>query len=175
MTSPTRTETFTCPAGRRANGANAAKAANAANAANAPNGFTLIELMVAVAIAAIVMAIALPAFNGSMRKSRRSDAFTALAAVQQAEERWRSNNAAYGQLSNLQLSSTSPSGYYTIGVVGTPDGISYLLTATAVSGGSQAQDTGCTLLAVYLNSGSVSYGSGGSTLPLSDPANCWVH
>ncbi len=131
--------------------------------------------MVAVAIAAIVMAIALPAFNGSMRKSRRSDAFTALAAVQQAEERWRSNNATYGQLSNLQLPSTSPSGYYTIGVVGTPDGISYLLTASAISGGAQAKDTGCTLLAVYLNSGSVSYGSGSSNLPLSDPANCWVH
>ena len=60
-----------------------------------PRGFTLVELMITMLIIGILAAIAIPAYNDSVRKSRRSDAMTALAAVQQAQERWRGSNASY--------------------------------------------------------------------------------
>lgn len=41
-------------------------------------GFTLIEVMIAVVIVAILVAVALPAYQNSIRKSRRSEAFAAL-------------------------------------------------------------------------------------------------
>ena len=60
-----------------------------------PGGFTLIELVIAVAIVALLLAVALPSFMDSVRKSRRSDAYFALNAVVQAQERFRANNANY--------------------------------------------------------------------------------
>jgi type IV pilus assembly protein PilE len=41
-------------------------------------GFTLVELMVVIVIASILMAIAIPSYKTSIRKSRRTDAKTAL-------------------------------------------------------------------------------------------------
>ncbi len=52
------------------------------------NGFTLIELLVAVAIVGILAAIAIPSYQESMRKSRRSDAQGALMSFANAMERY---------------------------------------------------------------------------------------
>ncbi len=47
-----------------------------------PRGFTLIELMVAVAVLAILSAVALPAYNGYITRSRVPVALDALSAYQ---------------------------------------------------------------------------------------------
>ena len=44
-------------------------------------GFTLIELMVALLIAAILFAIAIPSYNTYIRRSRRTEAKNALLAL----------------------------------------------------------------------------------------------
>lgn len=60
-----------------------------------PSGFTLIELMIVVAAIAILAAIALPAFNEQVRKSRRSEAMADVGSLQLAMERWRADHPTY--------------------------------------------------------------------------------
>ncbi|MBK7062385.1 MAG: prepilin-type N-terminal cleavage/methylation domain-containing protein [Rubrivivax sp.] len=121
-------------------------------------GFTLIELMIVVVVVAILAAVAFPSFMGSIRKGRRSEAFTALSNVQQAQERWRSNNAAYSSdlsasaPTGLGIAATTSSGYYALSLANVT-AIGYEAVATAVSGSSQESDGSCAKLAVQMNSG----------------------
>jgi len=138
-------------------------------------GFTLIELMIAVAIVAILAAIALPSFLESVHKGRRSEAFAALSALQQAQERWRGNNANYGALADLPgISANTPNSYYAITVsVNAPPALpGYIATATAQ--GNQANDGTCKVLAVRVAGGNISYGSGAETADWTDPGRCWA-
>ena len=82
-------------------------------------GFSLIELLTALAIVAILATITVPSFSGLVARSRRSDAISALLRVQLAQERWRSRNAGYTQsLEALGwVSPISSEGYYQLDVV----------------------------------------------------------
>jgi type IV pilus assembly protein PilE len=50
-------------------------------------GFTLIELMVTLAIAAILLSIVVPTYQAQVRKSRRTEAKTAILDFAAREER----------------------------------------------------------------------------------------
>lgn len=130
-------------------------------------GFTLIELMIVVVVVAILAAVAFPSFQAQIRKSRRADGMAALALLQQAQERWRANNPTYTATlgsTGLNLSSTlSKDGLYQLAIVGTPTGTAYRATATAVSGSSQAYDSGCTTLTIDVSNGQSS----------PSPETCW--
>lgn len=120
--------------------------------------------MIVVAIVGILAAIAYPSYLSQVRKSRRSDAVQALSQLQQAQERWRANNTTYtATLANLNVAATTAGGYYTIAITGTPSATAYTATATAVSGTSQAGDSGCTPLTVTFASGSAT----------NSPTTCW--
>jgi len=58
-------------------------------------GFTLIELMIVVAVIAILAAIAVPSYLEQSRKGRRADASRAIGEFQLAMERWRAENPSY--------------------------------------------------------------------------------
>lgn len=60
-------------------------------------GFTLIELMITLAVVAILAAIAYPTYQDSVRKSRRADAKSVLLNAGQWMERFYTENNRYDQ------------------------------------------------------------------------------
>jgi type IV pilus assembly protein PilE len=58
-------------------------------------GFTLIELMIVVAIVAILAAITLPSYQESVRKARRVEGRSALTQLMQQQERYYSLHTTY--------------------------------------------------------------------------------
>jgi len=120
-------------------------------------GFTLIELMICIAIVGVLSSIAYPAFSSTMVSTRRSDALLALMKVQLLQERFRSEHPSYGELSQLGLGSTSPSRHYEIKLIArSADG--YVVRASAI--GSQQQDTRCRHLRLSVDGLNVVYASG---------------
>jgi type IV pilus assembly protein PilE len=134
------------------------------------SGFTLIELMIVVAIIGIIAGIAYPSYMESVRKSNRSDAKAELNDVAQRLQRCFTafssyNNAACGVAAAVTDPNTilSREGFYDISGVITAT--TYTLTATPVSGTVQANDTRCTTFT--LNQAGVRGATG------SDDTNCW--
>ena len=106
-------------------------------------GFTLIELMIAVTIVAILAAVAIPAYGQYVRKGNRTDATRALLSDAQALQRCYSQNFTYTPAAGCTPAAgttTSPGGYYSVTV--TLATTSYTLTAVA-SASPQTQDTQC--------------------------------
>ncbi len=115
-------------------------------------GFTLIELMVTLVIGAILLGIAIPAYQSQIRKSRRTEARTALLDLAAREERLYTVTNAYSGTPSAIGYGASPdqfpvvvgSGYYRVAVattVGPPAG--FTLAATPVAGQGQDLDTDC--------------------------------
>lgn len=130
-------------------------------------GFTLIELMVVIVIVAILMAVAIPAFTEQMRKSRRSDGIQALSDLSLKQEKWRSNNATYGTLNNINngIAKSSDGNYdlvitfpaagncTTVGAPAKSNANSYILTATVTA--AQANDSRCATLVLTNDCGTL--------------------
>lgn len=105
-------------------------------------GFTLIELMIVVAVVAILAAVAFPSYQEHVRKGNRVDAMTALTDLHVAQERWRSYNTQYAaSLADLNRAATSESGLYTLAITAA-DAAGFTATATPAAGSRQAGD-GC--------------------------------
>jgi type IV pilus assembly protein PilE len=142
-------------------------------ARRAAAGFTLIEMMIVVSIAGILSSIAYPSFTGQLQKVRRTDAVVAAMQVQWAQERWRSNNPAYGSLAQIGVNAASPAGHYTLQVIG-PDASRYEVLATAI--GAQARDTNCAFLKLSMEGANTVYASGPDTNAANTAAanrQCW--
>lgn len=78
-------------------------------------GFTLLEVMIVVAVIAILSTFAIPSYNQYVTKARRSDAKTALLKLAQLQEAYFSNNNRYATtLSELFASKTASDGFVEI-------------------------------------------------------------
>jgi type IV pilus assembly protein PilE len=136
-------------------------------------GFTLVEMLIAVAVASILSSVAYPSFQGTLHKARRADALVALMQVQAAQERWRSNHRSYGSLAEIGARDVSSAGHYTLRVL-SADPDRYELVAVAT--GSQARDTACRHLKLTLDGASVTHASGSDALVANATAanrRCW--
>ena len=136
------------------------------------SGFSLVELVVALAIVAILSMVALPSFMDSVRKSKRTDAQAALNRATTNLERFFGANGTYttdtselGLLIDDDTAYSDDRGYVmTVTAGATGIGSSYVVTATAAAGSMQADDTGCTVLAVN---------SFGQQTPSPASSHCW--
>jgi len=145
-------------------------------------GFTIIELMLVVAVAGVLALVAYPTFIESVRKGRRAEAVAALAQVQQSQERWRSNKTSYADNAKLTpnppdglgLKASTSSGLYTL-TIDAADASGYTATATAVAGKSQASDSPCQRFRVSMAGATIVYGSAAAAGDFDEsPSNrCW--
>jgi len=133
-------------------------------------GFSLIELLIVMGIAAILAALASQSYSRYVLRSHRADAHHTLMAIAQAQERWYATHNRYiDDLSKLGYADSplSPNGYYALAMsVMDDDGQGFRATATPV--GPQNNDV-C---------GSLSIDNAGRKLPgrdsdLNTNGNCW--
>jgi type IV pilus assembly protein PilE len=132
-------------------------------------GFSLIELMIVVAIIAVLTAIAYPNYTRHVIKTRRAAATACLSQYANYMERYYTTNMAYNKagttdnvLPNLDCRSAQQTGnYYSYEFVGTPTASTYTLTAKPQ--GAQAPDS-C---------GALTLDQTGARGPATSVANCW--
>jgi type IV pilus assembly protein PilE len=105
-------------------------------------GFTLIEVMIAVLVVAILGAIAFPSYQDQVRKGKRAEGKAALLRAAQLQEREYTSNGSYttelgrlfGVTGTVRSSEDNPGrGNYDLSVSGAPTGgllQGYTLTAT---------------------------------------------
>lgn len=148
------------------------------NARATSRGFTLLELMITAVVLGLLLGVALPSFMDQLRKGRRAEAFTALSAAQQAQERYRGNNSAYASalsdLTSLGAVASSSGGRYAISVANA-SATGYQVIADG-TGSGQARDGNCAKLALQASGGVITYASCSScttfTFAVSD--RCWA-
>lgn len=145
---------------------------DSANGCFKEGGFTLIELMVVVAIMGILVSIAMPAYTESVRRSNRAEAKSELVQVAAEQERFFSSTNSYSTdatpLNTPVVAArvrTTTNAWYSIAVTACAGGaIANCFLATATAQNEQLAD-GCTTLTL------TSTGLRGSTGLASD--ECW--
>ena len=108
---------------------------------NAEKGFTLIELMIVVAVIAILSAIAYPSYQEYVMRSRRIEGQSLLNDAAARQERWRAQNGNYMTdnsvtgIPKLKLphGDKSENGYYTLSLAVVANDGGYTLTARRAS------------------------------------------
>lgn len=148
-------------------------------------GFTLIELMIAVAIVGILVRLAYPVYTQSVLRSHRTDAKSALLDLASREERYFSTANAYtdqaptlGYASTATVTPAAPmqilsgsTAYYQMSVVFSAPSASnanWTFTATAAPIGNQTNDSCGSYTISNTGAQGISGGTGSATA-----ASCW--
>lgn len=110
---------------------------------NRSGGFTLIEIIIAVAILGIVVAFAIPSYSSYVTRSKRVDAHIALREAAQIMERCRTENFTYvGCDTAAGAITASPDNYYSL-AYSNVTATTFTVTASPNTSKSQANDTDC--------------------------------
>lgn len=121
---------------------------NKLNSLRGVGGYTLVELMIAVAIVGLLAAVVYPSYTDGVNRSRRAEAMTELARLATLQEQYYADHRTYAtDMTDLGFNAdpyVTDNGYYSIDTVAvsaiTTD---YIITATA-AGLQASADSQCT-------------------------------
>jgi type IV pilus assembly protein PilE len=139
----------------------------------ARGGSTLLELVVVLAITALLAAMAVPAYRGHVLRSHRVDAQSALLGLAAAQERFHLRHLRYASQSELALAppaglgiaSTTAEGRYRL-TIDEADAATF--TASALASGPQADDRQCRIFGIDARGARSATDATGQTAP-----RCW--
>ncbi|MDE2615032.1 MAG: type IV pilin protein [Burkholderiales bacterium] len=114
-------------------------------------GFTLVEIVVVLALAALLAGAALPSYRSQLQRAARADAVDALTRVQAAQELFRAAHGLYAdRLAALAVPERSPQGRYRIALA--PTGVeAYRASAYAID--AQSDDRDCAQITLDVDVG----------------------
>jgi len=143
-------------------------------------GFTLIEMMIVIVVVAVLVGIALPAYQGQVIKTKRALGRGELLDIMARQEQYFVNNRQYAvSLASLgstnpyaidtegnEVATTSGNAIYTIQLATSPAPTTTSYTLEAVPKGAQTKDTLCGTMTIT-STGVKSSGGTGTT------SDCW--
>jgi type IV pilus assembly protein PilE len=123
------------------------------------NGFTIAEILTALIVIAVLVALAVPMWRTHQLRVHRADGRAALIAAQSAQDRFFGTHARYANATEsaapapggLGLNPLSQHGFYRVEIRTSPDGLAYAATARAVAAQGEAADTRCVELSLDQN------------------------
>ena len=107
------------------------------------------ELMIAVVIAAILAAIAIPGYRSYVQRAQRTEAKNALLRIQAAQEKFFVQHNRYATAlapsvpDGLGIPATTETGLYALTIATLDGGNGFRVTATPRLGGGQDDDSRC--------------------------------
>lgn len=117
-------------------------------------GFSLIELLIVVAVIAVLAAIAIPMYSNYLLRAHRADAVSSINLIAMNEEAWALSSGTYTvTLSDAWTGTTSTRGFYDMSLTSVTSS-GYTIIATPI--GSQTADSGdCPNLTLVASGGSI--------------------
>ncbi len=122
-----------------------------------PGGFTLVELLIAIVIVAILTAIAIPGYRSYVQRAQRAEAKTTLLRIQAAQEKFFVQYNRYAAdlapavPDGLGIPAITETGLYAVALAILDGGTGFRVTATALPGASQDDDARCASFSIDHN------------------------
>ena len=135
-----------------------------------PGGFTLLELLIVVALIGLIWTIAVPSYSHYVVRAQRTEAKAALLQLATNQERFYFAQRRYGATADLPAlgfpSGKSERGTYSLSIAGA-DTLTYTATATPAAGASidLTRDSMCTSFSITAQGVRSATGTA--------PDNCW--
>ncbi|MCP4320847.1 MAG: prepilin-type N-terminal cleavage/methylation domain-containing protein [Psychromonas sp.] len=138
------------------------------------SGFSLMEIMIVIAIIGILFSIALPSYDGAVQRGRRSDAVQTLLSLALKQEQYFAQQESYtttiGNLPGVSSSNDSTQEFYSISVTaGRTGNIATSFKLLATTKGVQSGDTDCATFTIDSTNNKTALKSDSS----SNTDKCW--